>query len=123
MKENKIVKICPVCKEKMVVKQLYCQSCKTEINGTFSADMANPFDEEEWAFIIEFLICEGNLKCLSERVGISYPTIKNRLYKIKEKIPGGNIVIEEEFDDFLDKIDKGEAIAKDLIEKMKRRNK
>jgi hypothetical protein len=123
MSENKIVKNCPVCGVEMVVKQLHCPSCKTDITGTFSTSMSNPFDEEEWKFVIEFLICEGNLKCLAERINLSYPTLKNKLMKIKQRLPGGDIIIREEVDEILDMMDKGDPEAKEMLEKMKRRIK
>jgi len=121
--ENKIVKKCPVCGEEMVVKQLHCPSCETDITGTFSTTLSNPFDEEEWKFVTEFIICEGNLKCLSERINLSYPTLKNKIQKIKQKLPGGDLIINEEVDEILDMIDKGDPEAKELLEKIKRRTK
>jgi len=123
MAENKIVKNCPVCGGEMVVKQLNCPSCKTDITGTFSTSLSNPFDEDEWKFVTEFLVCEGNLKCLSERINLSYPTLKNKLLKIKQKLPGGDLIIREEVDEVLDLIDKGDPEAKEMLEKLKRRIK
>jgi len=37
---------------------------------------------EQRAFVEIFLLCEGKLNCVQDELGISYPTVRNRLDEI-----------------------------------------
>jgi len=87
MKE--IIKKCPVCGGSLTVRKLVCESCETEINGKFGVERSSILDDEDWNFVKEFIFCEGNFKLLSERLDLSYPTLKIKLSKNKREIEYG----------------------------------
>lgn len=100
---------CPVCKGDYVVSQLRCSSCGTKLEGNFSAGTFSNLNEKQLHFITVFLSNRGNIQNTGKELGISYPTVKNRLdealktmglYKnheedIFEKVKNGEITIEE----------------------------
>lgn len=125
MKE--IIKKCPVCGGSLTVRKLVCESCETEINGKFGVERPSILDDEDWNFVKEFIFCEGNFKLLSERLDLSYPTLKIKLSKIKEKLNMENgVTIKEKDDDidsYLSMLEKGEIGIGDVIKILKRRKK
>lgn len=114
---------CPICSGDIIIREFQCKDCGIIVSGEMKMNnvpVNSYFNDEEWHFIREFLICEGNLKCLGEKLNKSYPTLKNKLQDIKDKIPGyepnAQIV-----DDILDDIDSGNVNIKEAISKLKRR--
>src|SRR3990167_8092197 len=73
---------CPYCKGDFVIKEVECQSCKTQIKGSFSANRFHMFSPEDLLFIEIFLKNEGNIKLVEKDLGVSYPTVKTRLKNI-----------------------------------------
>lgn len=73
---------CPVCHDDLVVTQLVCRSCGTEIRGHFEMDRLSRLIPEQRHFIEVFILCEGKLNCVQEELGISYPTVRSRLDEI-----------------------------------------
>ena len=73
---------CPYCKGDFDIKHVQCQGCKVEIKGQFKVNRFHMFDPEQLYFIEVFLKTEGNIKLVEKELGISYPTVKNRLQKI-----------------------------------------
>lgn len=73
---------CPYCKGDFIVKEVECLNCKTQIKGSFKTNRFHMFDAEELFFIETFLKNEGNIKLVEKDLGISYPTVKNRLKNI-----------------------------------------
>ena len=49
-------------------------------------------EEEDVAFLKNFLLCSGSLKEIAGLYGVTYPTVRLRLDKIIQKVrPGGGI--------------------------------
>ena len=70
---------CPVCEGVLSVSELHCGRCRTSIRGTFDPCRFCSLTPEHLAFIELFLRCEGNLSRIEKEMGISYPTVRNRL--------------------------------------------
>ena len=45
--------------------------------------------EEDQAFVCDFVKSSGSLKEMAQRMGLSYPTVRNRLDDIIEKLNQG----------------------------------
>jgi len=73
---------CPVCHDDLHVSQLICRTCGAEIRGHFEMDRLSQLIPEQRYFVEVFLLCEGKLNCVQEELGISYPTVRNRLDEI-----------------------------------------
>ncbi len=77
---------CPSCVETLQVAQLHCSSCGTSVNGSFSLPLYLKLSQEEQDFVLQFLINSGSLKEMAKQMNNSYPTIRNKLDDIIEKI-------------------------------------
>lgn len=126
MKE--VIKQCPVCGSNLIIKKLYCENCETEINGNFVVERSNILDDEDWAFIKEFIDCDGNFRLLSERLGLSYPTLKIRLMKIKNKLKGDKennegLKNNDDIDYYLEKLEEGKMSVDEVLKNLKRSKK
>ncbi|MCK5073202.1 MAG: DUF2089 domain-containing protein [Bacteriovoracaceae bacterium] len=77
---------CPYCEGNFEVQKVKCLSCETEISGSFNTNRFHVFSSEQLYFIEVFLNMEGNIKLVEKELGISYPTVKNRLHKIIEML-------------------------------------
>ena len=73
---------CPVCHDDLHVSQLICRTCGAEIRGHFEMDRLSQLIPEQRYFVEVFLLCEGKLNCVQDELGISYPTVRNRLDEI-----------------------------------------
>jgi len=73
---------CPICKHELKIRELHCESCQVSYKGNFESSWLAAFSDSQLEFIKLFLLVQGNLKELQNQLGISYPTIKNRLAEI-----------------------------------------
>ena len=82
--------ICPSCKNELKVKSLICERCETEIQGQYELSTLASLSAEEQEFIVEFIKASGSLKEMAKILGLSYPTVRNRLDEIIKRIESGN---------------------------------
>lgn len=111
---------CPNCGDQMVITSYRCNSCYTEVHGEFEVDSFSRLDKEDKEFIELFLQKRGSIKDVGEEIGISYPTVRNRIDKIVSKL-GGKIDKKSHRLDILNMLDNGEITtekAKELLEEI-----
>lgn len=81
---NRILRSCPVCGGELAVSRLHCSACDTTIEGHFT-HAATPFgtlNGDQTQFLLAFIRCEGRFTRLEQELGLSYPTLRNRLGEI-----------------------------------------
>ena len=81
-----ILATCPICKRELKIRELHCPHCEVSIRGNFENSWLAELNASQLEFVRLFLLVQGNLKELQEKLGISYPTVKNRLAEIIEII-------------------------------------
>jgi len=84
--EKKMPKDCPSCNSKMKVKKLVCTHCSTEIDGLFNFPILSSLSNEDQLFIIDFMKVGGSLKDMATKMKLSYPTVRNHLDEIIDRI-------------------------------------
>ncbi|MCD7971122.1 MAG: DUF2089 domain-containing protein [Candidatus Azobacteroides sp.] len=77
---------CPACEAELKVGRLFCASCETEVCGTFSMPLLAKLTEKEQSFMVDFVKASGSLKDMAKSMGISYPTVRNLLDDLIEKL-------------------------------------
>ena len=77
---------CPACAHSLQVSQLSCPECSTTVSGSYSLPLLLRLTEEEQNFILQFFISSGSLKEMASQIGISYPTVRNRLDDLIHKL-------------------------------------
>lgn len=78
--------ICPACSSQLNVKSLICERCQTEIQGQYELPLLSRLSIDDQAFVIEFVKASGSLKEMARLLGLSYPTVRNKLDEIIERI-------------------------------------
>ncbi len=73
---------CPICQSELSVVRLHCSSCDTAIEGHFASGQFSNLTPEQLDFIFTFVRCEGKINRMEQEVGLSYPTIRNRLHEV-----------------------------------------
>jgi hypothetical protein len=64
------------------VTRIYCRNCDSTIEGRFSAGALSQLTLEQLGFVETFIRCEGKLTRMEAELGLSYPTIRNRLHEV-----------------------------------------
>jgi hypothetical protein len=83
---------CPICGGEILVTRLQCQVCDSTIDGRFTQGAFGSLTNEQLSFIETFVRCEGKINRMEEELGLSYPTIRNRLHEVIRALgyePGG----------------------------------
>lgn len=73
---------CPVCRGEILVTRLACRECDTVIEGRFIAGPFSQLDSDQLVFLELFIKNEGKITHMEKDLGLSYPTIRNRLHEI-----------------------------------------
>ncbi len=79
---RKILEECPACGGPLVVTEVRCARCQTQVRGQFTPGELSALSEEQQTFVKLFLRTRGNLSEMEKTLGISYPTIRNKLDEI-----------------------------------------
>ena len=112
---------CPVCRNELTVTRLQCSTCDTVVEGQFSAGHFANLNAEQLDFIVTFVRVEGKLNRMETELGLSYPTIRNRLHEViramgyepgREEAPE---IVEERRRGVLAELDAGKISAEDAM--------
>lgn len=75
----KMLSRCPVCEGELKITEVTCNRCSTQLRSAFDPCRFCSLTAEHLGFIEVFLRCEGNLSRVEKELGVSYPTVRNRL--------------------------------------------
>ena len=81
---QKLFNQCPSCSGQLIISECQCTECRLQIRGEFRLGRFSTLSEEELTFIRVFLAARGNLSEVERILGVSYPTIRNKLDEINE---------------------------------------
>ena len=70
---------CPTCGGTLEVQRLGCPTCHITLEGQFELGTLERLAPAERQFVVEFVQASGSLKEMARRLGVSYPTVRNRL--------------------------------------------
>ncbi len=118
---------CPICDELLEVTELYCRNCDTTVSGHFELSRFHQLTPEQLAFAELFIRCEGKITRVEDELGLSYPTVRNRLneliealgYKVRPDTEPGPTA--EERKAVLDRLAAGDISSEEAIELLRSR--
>ncbi len=122
---NKLLDRCPVCGGELTITGLACHGCDTRIEGEFFPGKLSRLPADQVEFIEVFLRCRGNIKDVERELGISYPTVRNRLDGVlqalgyaadREEAPGG----EYRREDVLAALENGEITSEEAARRLRK---
>jgi len=91
---------CPICGGDLIVTRLHCPACETTLDGSFVPGASSRLQEafspeqlkpllpfsrltaEQLQFVLTFVRCEGRFNRMEDEMGLSYPTLRNRLNEV-----------------------------------------
>jgi len=120
--KKSIIGKCPVCGGKMAITALKCEECEVEIKGLFEIDDFFKLNNDQLHFVKTFVRNRGNIKEVEKELGISYPTVRN---KLDEAIEAMGYPIEKDAGilrkrkEILSKLESGELSSNEAIEQLR----
>jgi hypothetical protein len=108
---------CPDCGTPMRLSRASCARCQIDLEGQFEVSPLGRLSEEDQVFVTAFLRNHGSIRKMEELFNISYPTVKNRLRGIVDKLdrvfsaPSPNSAI-------LHQVAEGEITVDEALERM-----
>ena len=113
---------CPVCGGDTQILKIGCDTCGTNIECKFQLCKFCKLTAEQKLFIDVFIKCRGNIKEVEKELGVSYPTVKNKLEDVVDAL-GHKEEADNSFSnkkkDILDKLNNGEITAEEAIALLK----
>jgi hypothetical protein len=113
---------CPVCNSDTIVTKISCDNCNTTIEGEFTLCKFCRLTSEQKQFIDTFVKCRGNIKEMEKELGVSYPTVKNRLEDAAAALghkPEPQIEEDGKKKEILEKLNNGEISFDEAMELLK----
>ena len=77
--QREVISNCPVCESQLRVTRLHCNTCGTSIEGEFTVGRFARLSRDQFGLLESFLRSRGNLRELERELGVSYPTVRNRV--------------------------------------------
>ncbi len=79
---RKVLAACPVCGGSLAITGLTCGNCHTGVTGQFETCDFCRLTDDQSTFLRLFVQRRGNLSEMEKALGISYPTVRNKLEEI-----------------------------------------
>lgn len=111
---------CPYCHGEFIIKEVECSECHTQIKGNFASSRMQSLGADDLLFIELFVKNAGNIKLMEKDLNISYPTVKNRLKNIINKLGYNADNNPSDRLEVLQALSEGKISAKDAINKIKK---
>lgn len=123
---NPIPTRCPLCGGELAITRIYCRDCDTTLEGRFTAGPFSNLTPEQLNFMITFVRCEGKITRMEDEIGLSYPTIRNRLHEVIRALgyePGGSdespVLTEQDRQKILEELDSGRITAEQAMQRLR----
>ncbi len=111
---------CPVCHNELLVTRMVCRNCGTALEGRFDLGRLFQLTTDQRHFVEIFVRCEGKLNRVQEELGLSYPTVRNRLDEVIRAmgypLVGRKDDDEEDREEVLQRLARQEITAEDALE-------
>jgi hypothetical protein len=82
----KLFERCPACGGQIVVTECKCANCNLQMRGEFQIGLFSTLSTDQLTFVQVFLRARGNLTEVEKILGVSYPTIRNKLDEINDTL-------------------------------------
>jgi hypothetical protein len=82
----KMFDCCPGCGGPLVITECKCTRCQLELRGEFVPGQFAVLSDDQLTFVRGFLRVRGNLSEMEKLLGVSYPTIRNKLDEVNQAL-------------------------------------
>ena len=120
---NNRLKQCPVCNSTLEITKYRCPNCATEISGKFGIGELALLSPAQQEFVKIFVCSQGSIKEVEKTLGISYPTVKNKLTEVTKVLcPEAKQEPDESSEIILTELDSGKISVEQAIKKLENRS-
>jgi len=77
---------CPSCGGELAVVRMECAECGTEVTGEYGLCAVCRLEGDTKKLYDLFIEARGNLKQVQRQIGLSYPTVRNRIEEMFRKL-------------------------------------
>lgn len=77
---------CPTCRKPLSPRILACNDCGIRVEGPFEFNEFSRLTADLLHFLRIFVHCEGRIKDMEKALGVSYPTVKATMGRLKEAL-------------------------------------
>ena len=120
---RKVLERCPTCGGELTISGMQCHACHTRIESQYSTCPFCRLQQQSLDFIEIFVKSRGNIKEMERELGISYPTVRNRLNAVISELgyevgaqPSSQDERGEERGEILKQLNDGKISAADAAE-------
>jgi len=126
---RKILEQCPTCGGPLVVTELTCPQCQTQVRSQYSPCPFCALTADQLVFARLFIEKRGNLREMEKALGVSYPTVRGKLEEIAERLgaapapaepPPSEPGLEEERREGLRLVAEGKLSPKEALARLRR---
>jgi hypothetical protein len=107
----------------MFISEYKCPNCATTISGNFGYPNVLGLPDDMFNFMLIFLKNRGNFSDIERELGITYPTIRNRLDNLLKLLGLESKVKSVGISEILDKLERGEITAEEAERMIRERKK
>ena len=116
----RLVVRCPSCEGELVAARLTCTSCATSLEGKFDIPALLRLPQDDLAFVTAFVRGSGSLKAVAAELGVSYPTVRNRLDDILERLAALERSVDDARHEILDALESGKITADEAAQALRK---
>jgi hypothetical protein len=111
---------CPSCGGSMIISEIKCQKCNLRVQKEFEPCEFCQLSDDDYQFLKIFLSTQGRITEIEKLLGISYPTIKNKIEDLLKKL---NLAMVDMQDDPIDALSEGKISVDEAVAILKQRRK
>ena len=102
----------------IIIERVRFTGSDIAVEGEFELPLLARLATEDQIFIMAFIQCHGSIKDMEQMFGVSYPTVKNRLNRLAERL---ELVETQPFpsgEEVLSELERGEISAEEAIRRL-----
>jgi hypothetical protein len=88
------------------------------IEGEFELPPLARLSADDQVFVMAFVLCHGSIKEIERIFGVSYPTVKNRLNRLANKLEFVETLDFPDEEDILSQLEDGDIDAEEAIRRL-----
>ena len=108
--------------EEPLVERVRIPARGISIEGSFNLPPLARLTIEDQVFVAAFVKSHGSIKEMERLFGVSYPTIKNRLNRISQKLDFVTVEPVPSTNEALELLERGEITVEEAVEKLRTRS-
>jgi hypothetical protein len=102
----------------IVVERVRLADSGIAIEGEFELPPLARLSADDQVFVMAFVLCHGSIKEIERIFGVSYPTVKNRLNRLANKLEFVETLDFPDEEDILDQLESGDIDAEEAVRRL-----